>query len=250
MHKLRSVVGWVGCLVSVAGAMQACGSDEAVVHSGAAGERSTQAGEGGMVAASSGAGSGAAGSTMAGSANGGHETAGETSVGAAGTTGVGGGSGGDAGANGSAGAGGNDGFICHISWTGAATGEADCSHLGVCHHNFLSLGIIEPNPLTPPLKSIQLIYSPTELTLGKFTAADMDMVNCNVQTSDAGVSYAPTYDAENHLSNGTSMTGTLTDLQFSSDENAPCSGTAHGAFDVVLPQTTNAAKTLALHVDF
>ncbi len=244
-QKLRRLLGWSGLVVSVLGAIQACGdsSGNGGGPGGGSGEAATASGQAGMAASSSGAGGSAAGSS-----NGGTGTSGKASAGAAGNAGAGG-NGADAGASASAGAGGSAGVTCHISWTGAATGEADCSHLDVCHHDFLSLGVHNPNA-PAPLRSIQLIYSPTELSLGKFTAVDQEMENCNVQTTDAGVSYAPKYDAQSHLSDGTSMTGTLTDLQFSTDANDPCAGTAHGSFDVVMPQSTNSANTLTLHAEF
>jgi len=117
----------------------------------------------------------------------------------------------------------------------------------VCHKNFLSLHVYDP---APPLQSIQLIYSPsTDLTVGPFVAAGLDMVNTNVQRVDAGGSYTPEYDANNLLTGGSSMTGTLTALNFSTDPNDVCSGTAHGSFDVVLPQM-NSVQKLSLHAEF
>ncbi len=237
-HKLLSCIAFAA---SILGPIQACSdsSGNGVAHGGGSGAGGAASSEGGI-----------AGRDEGGNANGGSGSSGKTSAGASGNAGEDG-SGEDAGANGSAGAGGSAaGAACHISWTGAATGEADCSHLEVCHQNFLSLGVVALTPAALPLVSIQLIYSPTELTLGNFTAMDMDMVNCNVQTKDTSVTYAPSYDAGNHLAGGTSMTGTLTDLQFGTDPNDPCAGSAHGSFDVVLPQTTDSAKSLTLHAEF
>jgi len=122
----------------------------------------------------------------------------------------------------------------------------------VCHQNFLSLNLGDPNPPTP-LKSIQLVYSPNhDLTLGTFMATGLDAVNCNVQTPEDGVSYAPQLDQNSMLTGGTSMTVTLTALSFSTDPDDVCSGTAHGSLDAVLPPTNAqaGAESLTLHAEF
>lgn len=163
-----------------------------------------------------------------------HDNAGGVGTGAAGGTSGGGGAG-----------------ACHISWTGAETGAAGCPRLHVCHKNFLSLNL-DPDPPTP-LKSIQLIYSPDhDLMPGTFVATGLDAVNCNVQTSDGDVTYAPQLDQNSMLTGGTSLTVTLTALSFSTDPNDVCSGTAHGSLDAVLPPTNAqaGAQFLALHAEF
>jgi hypothetical protein len=232
-------------MLAAAGAIQACGDS---ADGGAGGDNGAGAGgasggargDGGAVALEAGAGNSSAGSAVGG-----------------------GGPDADAGAGGSAGAGassadggaGDDGVgganACHISWTGAETGEAGCPSLHVCHQNFLSLNL-DPDPPTP-LKSIQLVYSPDhDLTVGTFMATGLDMVNCNVPTATAGVSYAPQLDQDGMLTGGTAMTVTLISLSFSTDANDPCSGSAHGSMDVVLPPTDGqaGAEPLALHAEF
>ena len=250
-------------------ALQACGdSGDNAGGGGAGGAAGHNAGAAGRSAGG--------GADLAGSANGDSGAAGSADAGAPSSPGEGG-NGADAGASGSGGssgvsassgssgssgsgasgggAGGAAAVPCHISWTGAATGEADCTHRDICHKNFLSLGVHDQAPPPSPLTAIQLVYSPdTDLTLGPFTAVGVDMANCHVNTIESDVGYSPQFDKNNALTGGTSMSGTLTALQFSTDPNDPCLGVPHGSFDVVLRQRTNSGvygdKLLSLHADF
>jgi hypothetical protein len=201
-------------------------------------------GEGGTAALNS----GASNSSAAGAAG----DVSAADAGAPGNPGEGGANSADGGASGSSQAGGAGGAsACNISWTGAETGEAGCPSLHVCHENFLSLNL----ELDPPasLKSIQLVYSPDhDLMLGTFMATGLELVNSNVQTQDPGLLYAPQYDQDNMLTAGSSMTITLTALSFSTDPNDPCSGTAHGSLDAVLPPPKEqvGGESVALHAEF
>ncbi len=247
-HTLRSLFAWSGLVSVVAFAIQACGnSSDSTGSAGGAGTGGDTDHAGATAGRSSGG-----GANSAGNANGGSGTAGNANAGAVGHAGEGGS---NADAGGSSGAGGAEAIPCHISWTGAATGEADCTHRDICQKNFLNLGVYAPTPPPLPLTAIQLSYSPdTDLTLGPFTATGNDMANCGVGTNDPAVNFGPQFEKNGSLSGGTSMTGTLTDLKFSTDPSDPCSGTPHGSLDVVLRQTTPAGvygdKLLSLHADF
>lgn len=107
---------------------------------------------------------------------------------AAGTADAGGGAA-DGGAEGSAGA--DGGVACPVSWTGAATGGANCSNTDVCHRNFFSLHVYEPTA-PAPIKSVQLIYmAENELAVGTFVATGLEIVDTTIQTNDPGVTYGP-----------------------------------------------------------
>jgi hypothetical protein len=242
-QQLRGLVRWCALVLAVTGAIQACGDSR---HDTPA--RDSEAGAGGVLGEG-----GAATTTTSGASNSAAGSAAgdvsEAHAGAPGNVGAGG-SGADVGVGGNMGAGGAG--ACNISWTGAETGDAGCPRLHVCHKNFLSLNLGDPEPPIP-LKSIQLVYSPDhDLTLGTFMATGLDMVNCNVQTSADGVSYAPQLDQNSMLTGDSSMTVTLTALSFSTDPNDVCSGTAHGSLDAVLPPTNAQAgvPSIALHAEF
>jgi hypothetical protein len=244
-------------MLAVAGALQACGDSAADTvtdgdgdGAGAGGVR----GDGGASAPNAGTNNSSAGSAAEGGGV-------EAGAGAPGNVGAPGNAGAPANAGGAGGVSGDaDGGTggsgasgtCHISWTGAETGAAGCPRLHVCQRSFLSLNLDEPDPPTP-LKSIQLVYSPDhDLSLGTFVATGRDVVNCNVQTPDGDVSYAPQLDENSMLTGGTSLTVTLTALSFSTDPKDVCSGTAHGSLDAVLPPTNApaGAQSLALHAEF
>ncbi len=251
-HTFRGLVWWCGVVSVVGFAIQACGnSGDSTGSAGGAGTGGDTGHNGATAGRSSGGGSNSAGSANGGSGTAGNANANAGAVGHAGE----GGRNADAGAGGSSGAGGAEAIGCHISWTGAATGEADCTHRDICQKSFLSLSVHEPAPPPPPLTSIQLVYSPdTDLILGPFTAAGMDMVNCSIGTDDPELNFGAQFDKNNLVIGGTSMTGTLTELQFSTDPNDPCAGTPHGSLDAVLRQVTPAGvygdKLLSLHADF
>lgn len=235
-------------MLVVAGATQACGDStkKTATHQ-------TAAGAGGALDEAGAAASGAGGNDPNGSARAG--AAPKSEGGATATAGVSAAAGTpsshpDGGATETGGASGVG--ACHISWSGAETGEAGCPRLHVCHKNFLSLNLGDPDPPTP-LKSIQLVYSPDhDLSLGTSMATGLDAVNSNVQTPDGGATYRPELDQNSMLTGGTSMTVVLTALSFSTDPNDPCAGTAHGSLDAVLaPADAQAgAESLSLHAEF
>jgi len=119
----------------------------------------------------------------------------------------------------------------------------------------LSVGAAMP-ATTAPITAVQLIFiADDQLSVGTVEATGMEIVDTTVQTDDPGVSYEPQFDPTTHLLiDGTSMTVTLTSVEFSTDPNDVCSGVAHGSLDAVLSQTDTmgnaGSKTLSVHADF
>lgn len=248
-NPLPSLVGSCGFALACAGVIVACGSSNGGSNHSAA---NGGLGGNGGVTANGGTTTTEGGTTgEGGTINAAGTTSRTPDAGAsAGGSSEAGGGNAEAGASAAAGAAGGAAIPCHISWTGAATGEADCGHNGVCQRNFLSIGATAP-ATTAPITAVQLIFVvETELAVGTFKAAGLEAVDSTVQTNDPGVSYDPQFDPTTHLLiGGTSMTLTLSSVEFSTDPNDVCSGVAHGSLDAVLRQT-NGSNTLSLHADF
>lgn len=142
---------------------------------------------------------------------------------------------------------------CRITWSGAESGEVECSQAGLC--NTGSFYLTTAGPSGNAIKHLQLTYDAAgALTVGTHQAAGLEAGNLIVQTHDPAVSYGPQLDGNGVLVGGTSLTLQLTAVTPSTDASNVCAGKVHGSLDAVLRERDNnanfGAETLTVHADF
>ncbi len=151
--------------------------------------------------------------------------------------------------------GGSSPVECRITWSGAESGEIECSQAGLCNAD--SFHLTTAGPAGSAIKHIQLVYGSSSggpLTVGTHQAAGLEGTSSIIQTHDPAVSYGLQHDENDEIIGGTSLTLHVTAVKPSTDASNVCAGTVHGSLDAVLRERDNNANfgvgTLTVHADF